>query len=161
MSTSIRGRLDELRKQVDSMVETLLQCSDKDLDRPLELQFEGRPFRTNLRSAVRYTIEEYRVHEGQIAGNQFLTESLRAASSTGEIIALTPYDRKEAAWLAAELYLAAASLIARVLGYPDELVDEQPKNGEWSIREITEHLIHMERSGEWSLQQLVAKAKGQ
>ena len=160
MSSLFGQQLKALRDLVDAMVESLLQCSDEDLARPLELNYEGRPFRTNLRSATRYTIEEYRVHEGQIAGNQYLTESLRVAKSSEEVDAFSPYDRKEAAWLAAELYLAASTLIARLLGYPDQLVAQHPKDDEWSIREIIDHLIHLEKSGEWSLRQLVTKAKG-
>jgi hypothetical protein len=159
MISSFRRQLLHFRDQVDAMLESILVCSDEDLDRPLELKFEGRPFRTNLRSAIRYTIEEYRVHEGQIAGNQFLIETLRATSSEGEVAAFSPYDRSEAAWLAAELYVAAACLISRLVGYPDQWVDEHPKEDEWSIKEIVEHLIHMERSGEWSLGQLAVKAR--
>ncbi|NIQ39762.1 MAG: hypothetical protein GTN81_14415 [Proteobacteria bacterium] len=161
MGPSFRQQLNELKDQVDAMVDALLQCSDEDLNRPLELDFKGRKFRTSLRAATRYTIEEYRVHEGQIGGDQFNTEMMRSGKSTGDIVALTPYDRKEAAWLAAELYVAAASLIARCLGYPEELVDEHPKEGEWSVREVIEHMIHMEKSGEWSLQQLVALGRGE
>jgi hypothetical protein len=159
MADSFRQMLYGLRDQVDAMVEAILRCGKRDLDLPLALEFEGRSFRTDLRSAIRYTIEEYRVHEGQIAGNQFLTDTVRAWASEGEIVAMSPYDREEAAWLAAELYVAAANLIARCLGYPEELVDEHPKEGEWSIREVVEHMLHMERSGEWSIQQFVAKAK--
>jgi hypothetical protein len=161
MVDSFGKRLRELRDQVDAMVEAILRCSKEDLDRPLELEYEGRPFRTDLRSAIRYTIEEYRVHEGQIGGNQFLTDTQRAWASKEEIVALTPYDRQEAAWLAAELYVAAASLVGRCLGYPEDLVDDQPKEGEWSIREIIEHMMDMERSGEWSIQQFVAKVRGE
>jgi hypothetical protein len=161
MVTPFQRLLRELREQVDAMVEALLQCDKGDLDRPLELVFDGRPFHTDLRSAIRYAIEEYRVHEGQIAGNQFLTESLRAERSHGGVVALTPYERKEAAWLAADLYVAAASLVARCLGYPEHLVDEHPKEGEWSIREVVEHLIRMERSGEWSVRQFVTRARGE
>lgn len=161
MTDSFWQQLREVRDQVDAMVEAILSCSEEDLDRPLKLEFEGRPFRTDLRSAIRYTIEEYRVHEGQIAGNQFLTDITKAWASKGEIVALTPYDRNEAAWLAAELYVAAANLIARCLGYPEEFVDEHPKEGEWSVREVVEHMMHMERSGEWSVQQFVAKVRGE
>ena len=144
MGPSFRQQLKELKDQVDDMVDALLRCSDEDLSRPIELDFQGRTLRTNLRAATRYTIEEYRVHDGQIGGGQFNTEMLRSGKSKGDIVALTPYDRKEAAWLAAELYVAAASLIARCLGYPEQLVDEHPKEGEWSVREIIEHMIHME-----------------
>ena len=161
MAPSFRQQLKELKDQVDAMVDALLRCSDEDLSLPIQMDFGGRTFRTNLRAAVRYTIEEYRVHEGQIGGDQFNTEMLRSGKSKGDIVALTPYDRKEAAWLAAELYVAAASLIARCLGYPDQLVDEHPKEGEWSVREIIEHMIHMEKSGEWSLQQFVARARSE
>ncbi|NIO03715.1 MAG: hypothetical protein GTN74_03620 [Proteobacteria bacterium] len=160
MGLSFRQQLKELKDQVDAMVDALLQCNDEDLTRTIETDFEGRTFRTNLRAATRYTIEEYRVHEGQIGGNQFNTEMLRSGKSKGDIVALTPYDRKEAAWLSAELYVAAASLIARCLGYPEEMVDEHPKEGEWSVRETIEHMIHMEKSGEWSLQQLVERVRG-
>ncbi len=161
MASSFRQQLKELKEQVDAMVDALLRCSDEDLGRPFEMDFTGRTLRTNLRAAARYTIEEYRVHEGQIGGDQFNTEWSRSGKSKGDIVALTPYDRKEAAWLAAELYVAAASLIARCLGYPEELVDERPKEGEWCVREVVEHMIHMEKSGEWSLQQLVARGRGE
>ena len=161
MGPSFRQQLKELKDQVDDMVDALLRCSDEDLSRPIELDFQGRTLRTNLRAATRYTIEEYRVHEGQIGGSQFANEMLRGGKSKGDIVALTPYDRKEAAWLAAELYVAAASLIARCLGYPEQLIDEHPKEGEWSVREIIEHMIHIEKSGEWSLKQLAARGRGE
>jgi hypothetical protein len=161
MGPSFRQQLKELKDQVDDMVDALLRCSDEDLSRPIELDFQGRTLRTNLRAATRYTIEEYRVHDGQIGGGQFNTETLREGKSKGDIVAFTPYDRKEAAWLAAELYVAAASLIARCLGYPEQLIDEHPKEGEWSVREIIEHMIHMEKSGEWSLQQFAARGRGE
>ncbi len=161
MAPLFRQQLKELKDQVDAMADALLRCSDEDLSRPIQKDFGGKTFRTNLRAAVRYTIEEYRVHEGQIGGDQFNTEMLRSGKSKGDIVALTPYDRKEAAWLAAELYVAAASLIARCLGYPEQLVDEHPKEGEWSVREIIEHMIHMEKSGEWSLQEFVARVRGE
>jgi hypothetical protein len=160
MQPSFPQQLKELKDQVDAMVDALLRCSDEDLNRPIEMDFAGRTLRTNLRAAARYTIEEYRIHDGQIGGDQFNTE-LRSGKSKGDIVALTPYDRNEAAWLAAELYVAAASLIARCLGYPEQLVDEHSKEGEWSVREIIEHMIHMEKSGEWSLQQLVARGRGE
>ena len=98
---------------------------------------------------------------GQIGGDQFNTAMLTSGKSKGDIVALTPYDRNEAAWLAAELYVAAASLIARCLGYPEQLVDEHSKEGEWSVREIIEHMIHMEKSGQWSLQELVERGRGE
>ena len=159
MADSFKQQLKELRDQVDSMVDAILGCSKEELNCTLEMDFEGKTFKTDLRSAVRYTIEEYRVHEGQIGGNQFVTEMVRAERSEGVINAVTPYDRKEAAWLAAELYVAAAGLIARCIGYPDNLVDEKPKEGEWSIREIVDHMLHMERSGEWSIEFFVNKAR--
>jgi hypothetical protein len=161
MEPSFRQQLKELKDQVDAMVEALLRCSDEDLSRPIEMDFGGRTLRTNLRAATRYTIEEYRIHEGQIGGDQFNTAMSRSGKSKGDIVALTPYDRNEAAWLAAELYVAAASLIARCLGYPEQLVDEHPKEGEWSVREIIEHMIHMEKSGQWSLQELVERGRGE
>jgi hypothetical protein len=161
MEPSFRQQLKELKDQVDAMVEALLRCSDEDLRRPIEMDFAGRTLRTNLRAVARYTIEEYRIHEGQIGGDQFNTAMLGAGKSEGDIVALTPYDRNEAAWLAAELYVAAASLIARCLGYPEQLVDEHSKEGEWSIREIIEHMIHMEKSGQWSLQELVERGRGE
>jgi hypothetical protein len=161
MADVLQKSLKELRDQVDTMVEALLRCGDDDLDGAIELEFDDRKFRTNLRSAVRYTIEEYRVHEGQIGANQFNTAALRGQNSEGDIVARTPYDRNEAAWLAAELYVAAAALVARCLGYPDDLMDDHPKEGEWSIRETVEHLIHIERSGEWSLKQHIARARGE
>ncbi|NIN00754.1 MAG: hypothetical protein GTO24_22535 [candidate division Zixibacteria bacterium] len=161
MEPSFRQQLKEPKEQVDAMVDALLRCSDEDLSRPIEIDRAGRTLRTNLRAAARYTIEEYRIHDGQIGGDQFNTALLKSSKSKGDIIALTPYDRNEAAWLAAELYVAAASLIARCLGYPEQLVDEHPKEGEWSVREIIEHMIHMEKSGQWSLQQLVALGSGE
>lgn len=161
MGPSFRQQLKELKDQVDAMVEALLGCSDEDLSRPIEMDFAGRTLRTNLRAAARYTIEEYRIHEGQIGGDQFNTAMLTSGKSKGDIVALTPYDRNEAAWLAAELYVAAASLIARCLGYPEQLVDEHSKEGEWSVREIIEHMIHMEKSGQWSLQELVERGRGE
>jgi hypothetical protein len=161
MEPSFRQQLKELKDQVDAMVEALLRCNDEDLSRPIEMDFAGRTLRTNLRAATRYTIEEYRIHEGQIGGGQFNTAMSRSGKSKGDIVALTPYDRNEAAWLAAELYVAAASLIARCLGYPEQLVDEHPKEGEWSAREIIEHMIHMEKSGQWSLQELVERGRGE
>lgn len=161
MEPSFRQHLKELKDQVDAMVDALLRCSDEDLNRPIEVDFAGRTLRTNLRAAARYTIEEYRIHDGQIGGDQFNTAMLRSGKSKGDIVALTPYDRNEAACLAAELSVAAASLIARCLGYPEQLVGEHPKEGEWSVREIIEHMIHMEKSGDWSLQQLVPRGRGE
>ena len=160
MAKSLRDMLMELRQEVDGMVDALLSCENADLDKPLDLDFDGKKFKTDLRAVTRYTIEEYRVHEGQIGGNQYNTQMVRNMKTDGDIDAFTPYDRTDAAWLAAELYVAAAMLIARCLGYPEKYVDDRPREGEWSVREVVQHLLQVEQSKQWSMKQFVDMAKG-
>ena len=160
MAKSLKDMLMELRQEVDGMVDALLSCENTDLDKPLELDFDGKAFKTDLRAITRYTIEEYRVHEGQIGGNQYNTQMIRNMKAEGDIDASTPYDRTDAAWLAAELYVAAAMLIARCLGYPEQYVDDHPREGEWSVREVVQHLLQVEQSKQWSMKQFAAMAKG-
>ena len=77
-----------------------------------------------------HNIEHERMHTGQIVGVRDAMERLQQ-------------DKKYR--LLAELYVARAMLIASLIDLEDSDLDQVSKDGEWTIREIVEHVIYWDR----------------
>jgi hypothetical protein len=158
MADDVKALAKQLQDKINEVVEGLLEFEDVDLDKLVTLDAgNGHTLSTTPRAAIRSYIEEYNAHKGQIAGNQYLTSVSRIAEQVQKEGGFTrPYDRSEIARLAGDLLVAAAQVSAQLVGYPSQLIDERPKENEWTIREILDHLIKMEEA--FSILGLMKKA---
>jgi len=148
----------EIRASIDTLVQDLLGFEDSDLDREVLIEYEwGREY-TTLRGSMEDWLDEVQIHSGQLQGARVSVAYRRIfgadldASPPDHLKNITPV-REEEPWgmngrseisrLAAEMYVAGHQLLAQFIGIDESLMGEPSKPGEWSGKQVLEHLIDL------------------
>ncbi len=126
-TTEIRGLIGRLEASLGQTVELVEQLPESYVDAACGHACARGGTVWDL---LTHNIEHERMHAGQIAG---VRDSLRKLQQ----------DRRSR--LLAELYVERARLIASLFGLDDEDLERVPKEGEWSLREVVDHVLYWER----------------
>ena len=116
LQTSIRDTLDRL-----------YDLSDEQLDNECT---HGCAMGDGVRGLLVHNVEHERMHTGQVANIRFELKEMQR-DRTHRLLAEWVRER-----------MALASLL---IGLPDEALDVSYQDGEWSIRENVEHVLHWEK----------------
>ena len=119
-----------IRKLQQTMNETLDELYDLP-DDLLDVHSEHTCARDgNVRDLVTHMIDHERMHLGSVV------------NCRAEVFELQQGQMHR---LLAEWFRDRAMVAAALIGLPDEALDKRPTPGEWTIREIVDHLIYWER----------------
>ncbi|MFQ5875249.1 MAG: hypothetical protein ACE5JL_15820 [Dehalococcoidia bacterium] len=156
MGKDIPTLVKEFRAIIDDWVEELLTFDDSDLGREDLLEDEwGRRCRT-LRGAMEEWLDEIQIHTGQIQGARYNVayrkifgeeldasppEHMKSMKPVNEEAEWGMYGRTHTSRLAGEVYIAGHQLLAQFIGVDKPLMEEPSRPGEWSGRQVLEHLI--------------------
>ena len=119
--------IKELQTSMNETLDKLYELSDEQLDSPCS---HGCSMGDGVRGLLVHNIEHERMHLGQLGNIRFELRTMQRQH----------VDRLLAEWLRERTALAAV-----LVGLPDEAMDASYKEGEWSIREIVEHVLYWER----------------
>ena len=135
MGTQVTRLIAQLQTSLNATLNALTVLTDEELDAPSD-----HPCATSgtIRSLLTHNIDHERMHVGQVYSARYGLKQMQS----GEV------DR-----LLAETLRARADLIASLIGLPDEALDAQLPDDDWTVRQMLEHTIYWERH---SINNLVA-----
>jgi uncharacterized damage-inducible protein DinB len=116
-----------LQDAMNKTLEMLDGLEEQHLDQPCS---HGCAMGNGVRGLLVHNIEHERAHAGQVASIRFELKAMQDQS----------VHRLLAEWMRER-----ASLAALLIGLPDEALDAKWREGEWSIREIVEHVLYWEK----------------
>lgn len=124
MSTEVQKMVSRLQAQMNRAVEVF---SKREGSEPSE---HVCAMGGTLSDLLAHNAEHERMHYGQIADRRYALGHLQR----------TPRQRYLAEW-----YRERAALIALLLDLPDEALDVVTEDGQTTIRQIVEHVLHWDR----------------
>ena len=135
MSTQVTQLVTQLQASLSATLNALSVLADDELDAPSD-----HPCATSgtIRSLLTHNIDHERMHVGQVYSARYGLKQMQS----GEV------DR-----LMAETLRARADLLAALIGLPDDALDAQLPDDDWTVRQMIEHTIYWERH---SIDDLVA-----
>lgn len=140
MSANGVGELiDELRQARSGTLALMARFSPADLDRVSRIREK------TVRDMLRMMIDHYRVHGVQIY-NQRIAAGQRANEVNG---------------LIAGAQAAFEAAMADSIGLSDENGNKAPAEGEWSARQILEHLLEFELRYQQEFERLLDERRGE
>lgn len=158
MGKDISTLVSEFRAIIDAYLEELLTFENSDLGREGLQEDEFGPRYRTLRGVIEEWLDEVQIHTGQIQGarNNVAYRKIFGAdldASPPEHLKNMKPVKEEAEWgmdgrthisrLAGEMYVAGHQLLAQFIGVDDSLMEEPSKPGEWSGKQVLEHLIDL------------------
>ncbi len=127
MGTQVTHLIAQLQAALNATLNALTVLTDDELDASSD-----HPCATSgtIRSLLTHNIDHERMHVGQVYSARYGLKQMQS----GEV------DR-----LMAETLRARADLIASLIGLPDDALDAQLPDEDWTVRQMIEHTIYWER----------------
>ncbi|MHB8577078.1 MAG: DinB family protein [Dehalococcoidia bacterium] len=130
METEVRRRLRELQQAMNETLDRLYDLADGSLDHACSHPCgHGPGDATSIWHLLANDIDHEKMHAAQVLNAR---HDLRLMQ--------TPTQRLLAEWITER-----AALMGSLIGLPDEALDRRLREGEWSFREMVDHVIYWER----------------
>ena len=167
---AIPALVSGFREAIDTRIEELLGFQDSDLAREVQIEQTSVQRTMTLRGAIEGWLDEMQVHSGQIQGARMNvafrkligmelewseakyteTEGTSGKLKTVNFEKQTGQcGRTHISRLAGEVYLAGHQLLSQFIGVDESFMEEPAKSGEWSGRQVLEHLVEFYGRPDW------------
>ena len=127
MGTQVAQLIAQLQTSLNATLRALTVLTDDELDAPSD---HACATHGTIRSLITHNIDHERMHAGQVYSARYGLKQMQ----TGEVHRLL-----------AETLRVRADLIASLIGLPDEALDAQLPDEDWTVRQMIEHTIYWER----------------
>ena len=127
MGTEVNRLVEMLQASLTGTLSALSTLSDSELDEPSD---HPCAMGGTLRDLLTHNVDHERMHAGQVYSARYSLKQMQ---------------KGEVGRLMAETLRARSELIASLIGLPDDALDAQMPDEDWTIRQMIEHTLYWER----------------